>query len=286
MKKIGFVDYYISEWHANNYPAWIKAAAEKLGLEFEVAYAWAEKDVSPVDSRTTDEWCAAFGIQKCETIEELCEKSDYIMILAPSDPQTHLGYAQKALKYGKRTYIDKTFAPDSETAKKIFEIGESHHAPFFSSSALRYSAALAGLTETKTVTTFGGGSNFEEYAVHQAEMVIAAFKKAPLSVKAEAQGKQYIVTVKLDGADATMVYSPDLPYAMSSESASGERVYKTSGKGHFPALIEDILLFFETGNISFDTNETLEVMKLREAAIKATRKLGEWIEIETTSEQI
>ena len=279
MKKIGFVDYYISEWHANNYPAWIKAAAEKIGAEFEVAYAWAEKNVSLFDGKTTDEWCGAYGIQKCETIEELCEKSDCIMILAPSNPETHLGYAEKVLKYGKRTYIDKTFAPDFETAKKIFALGEEYHAPFFSSSALRYSAALADLSDTKTVTTFGGGSNFEEYAVHQAEMVIAALKKEPLAVKAQAQGKQYILTVQLDGADATMVYSPDLPYAMSNENKNGERAYKTSGKGHFPALIEDILRFFETGEISFDTKETLAVMKLREAAIKATAKNGEWIQI-------
>ena len=279
MKKIGFVDYYISEWHANNYPAWIKAAAEKLGVDFEVAYAWAEKETSPYDGKTTDEWCGTYGIQKCETIEELCEKSDCIMILAPSNPETHLGYAETVLKYGKRTYIDKTFAPDFETAKKIFAIGEEYHAPFFSSSALRYSAALTDLSDTKNVTTFGGGSNFEEYAVHQAEMVIAALKKEPLAVKAEAQGKQYIVTVQLDGAEATMVYSPDLPYAMSSENKNGERVYKTSGKGHFPALIEDILRFFETGEISFDTQETLSVMKLREAAIKATAQNGEWIDI-------
>ena len=279
MKKIGFVDYYISEWHANNYPAWIKAAAEKLGMEFDVAYAWAEKYVSPFDGKTTDEWCAAYGVQKCETLEELCEKSDCIMILAPSNPETHLGYAEKVLKYGKRTYIDKTFAPDFETAKKIFALGEEYHAPFFSSSALRYSAALADLSDTKSVTTFGGGSNFEEYAVHQAEMVIAALKKEPLAVKAEAQGKQYIVAVKLDGAEATMVYAPDLPYAMSSENQNGERVYKTSGKGHFPALIEDILRFFETGEISFDTKETLAVMKLREAAIKATAQNGEWLDV-------
>ena len=37
MKKIGFVDYYISEWHANNYPTWIKEACEKLGTEYKVA---------------------------------------------------------------------------------------------------------------------------------------------------------------------------------------------------------------------------------------------------------
>ena len=34
MKKIGFVDYYISEWHANNYPLWIKEACEKAGLDY------------------------------------------------------------------------------------------------------------------------------------------------------------------------------------------------------------------------------------------------------------
>lgn len=279
MKKIGFVDYYISEWHANNYPAWIRDAAQKLGSEYEVAYAWAEKDVSDFDGRSTEEWCAAFGVQKCDTIAELCEKSDCIMILAPSNPETHLGYAKEVLKYGKRTYIDKTFAPDFETAKKIFDLGKEYHAPFFSSSALRYSAALADLKNVKSVTTFGGGSNFEEYIVHQAEMVIASLKRTPLSIRVEKQGKQYISTVKLDGASATMLYSPELPYAMSSENENGERVYKTSGKGHFPALIEDILRFFETGEISFDTNETLNVMKLREAAIKGASADGQWFEI-------
>lgn len=29
MKKIGFIDYYLSEWHANNYPIWIKEICEK-----------------------------------------------------------------------------------------------------------------------------------------------------------------------------------------------------------------------------------------------------------------
>ena len=43
--------------------------------------------------------------------------------------------------------------------------------------------------------------------------------------------------------------------------------------------MEDILRFFETGEVSFDTNETLAVMKLREAAIKGVARDGEWIEI-------
>ena len=49
MKKIGFVDYYISEWHANNYPAWIRQANEKLGTDYAVSYAWAEQGIDTME---------------------------------------------------------------------------------------------------------------------------------------------------------------------------------------------------------------------------------------------
>ena len=111
-------------------------------------------------------------------------------------------------------------------------------------------------------------------------MVIAAMKKEPLKIKAEKQGRQYICSVKLaDDREATMVYAPELDFSMVSEFEDGSSVYKHSGNGHFPNLIADIINFFECGKISFDTNETLSVMKLREAAIKATDTLGVWLDI-------
>lgn len=281
MKSIGFVDYYISEWHANNYPAWIKETCEKTGDEFEVKYAYAEEYVSPVTGENTDEWCKKFGVTRCETLEELCRLSDYIVVLAPSNPEKHLAYAEEVLKYGKNSYIDKTFAPDLATAVKIFELGEKYGTRFFSSSALRYSKALEGLEGSQSVTTLGGGSNFGEYAVHQAEMVIATLKERPVAVRVEAQGKQYVSTVKLTGGKAaTMVYSPSLSYAIAAEWENGETEYRTAAPGHFQNLIADMLRFFKTGEPSFDTKETLEVMKLREAAIKGTLALGEWIKIQ------
>ena len=66
MRKIGFVDYYLSEWHANQYPAWIKAANELLGTDFAVSYAWAEQEISPVDGKSTAEWCEKYGAAACE----------------------------------------------------------------------------------------------------------------------------------------------------------------------------------------------------------------------------
>lgn len=281
MKTIGFVDYYISEWHANNYPKWIKEACEKAALDFEVKYVWAEEYVSPVSGENTDEWCKRFGAVHCESIDELCEKCDFIIILAPSNPEKHLSYAEAVLKWGKRTYIDKTFAPDYSTAKKIFELGEKYGAKLFSSSALRYSPALDGLENSVFVTTFGCGSNFEEYIVHQCEMVIAVLKCKPLFARVEKQGGQYLCSVKLaEGREATMIYSPTIPYAINAEFESGGAQYRTAEGGHFERLISDIISFFDGKDCSFDSGETLDVMKLREAVIKGVSRLGEWIEIE------
>ena len=98
MKKIGFVDYFISEWHANNYPAWIERICAEMGADYKVAYAWAELDTSPVDGISTAEWCEKFGAERCATIDELCEKSDVIVILSPSNPETHLRYAEAVME--------------------------------------------------------------------------------------------------------------------------------------------------------------------------------------------
>ena len=167
MKSIGFVDYYISEWHANNYPQWIKEMSEKCGTEFYVKCAWAEEYVSPVDGRNTDEWCKEFGVEKCDTIEELCEKCDYILVLSPSNPEKHLGYAKEVLKYKKNTYIDKTFAECYESAKAIFATAEEYGTKFFSTSALRYATELDEISGCKNIITCGGGGNIAEYIIHQ-----------------------------------------------------------------------------------------------------------------------
>ena len=271
MKKIGFVDFYISEWHANNYPAWIKAASDAIGEDFTVAYAWAEEDLSPVYNETTDEWCEKFGVTRCDTIEELCEKSDYIVILSPSNPEKHLGYAEKVLTYGKNTYIDKTFAPDYATAKKIFDIAEKNGTKFFSSSALRYGSELDGLSATRVDTT-GGGGNIAEYIIHQAEMVIKVLRAEPCDVKVTKTENGYECEASFEGGkSAKMTYAPKMPFALSADG--GELVDIKSD--FFGLLIADILRFFIEGTTSFDVSETLKVMKLREAVVREVEKIKE-----------
>lgn len=280
MKKIGFVDYYISEWHADNYPAWFQQACEKNGLDYTVAYAWAEQDISPVSGESTDQWCRRMGVTRCNSIAELCQKSDVLLILSPSNPEKHLEYAGEVLTYGKPVYIDKTFAPNLQTALEIFRIAEESHTPFFSSSALRYSEELGDVTGSPYLILTGGGSNLEEYVIHLIEMAVVLLKSPAVKVKAEHLGQQRICTILAEnGAKACLIYSPALGYSVTAEDNSGTTVHRNVESPFFLHLITDILLFFEKGIPSFPSEETLEVMKLRDGILKADKEEGTWIAV-------
>ena len=44
---------------------------------------------SPEDGLTTDAWCEKYGLTRMMTQEELIEKSDVLLVLAPRDPKKH-----------------------------------------------------------------------------------------------------------------------------------------------------------------------------------------------------
>ncbi|MBP3370127.1 MAG: Gfo/Idh/MocA family oxidoreductase [Clostridia bacterium] len=279
MKKIGFVDFYISEWHANNYPAWIREECEKAGLDYSLDYVWAEEEISPVDGRSTAEWCREFGAEQCATLEELCEKSDVIFILSPTNPEKHLPYAKTVLSYGKPTYIDKTFAPTLDEAKEIFAIAKKYNTPFFSSSALRYEKALDELEDCRHITVFISGRSVEEYIIHDVEMVVKKLGSGANKVMCAKNGEQMFFHLAYpDDRSACLVYASfGLPGSVIMQG-SDENGKTVAPKGSiFNGLIADILRFFEEGTMSFDANQTLEAIRVRDAIIASASACGEWI---------
>lgn len=281
MKKIGFVDYYISEWHANNYPDWIKLANKKLGTDYVVSYAWAEKELSPVYDETTDEWCKKMGVTRCNTITELCEKSDAIIILSPSNPEKHLQYAKEVLPFSKPTYIDKTFAPDLKTAEEIFELAKQYNTPFFSSSALRFADELNGLETIDNLIITGGGGNFPEYIIHTVEMAVKLLNDPIKMVKVEKIGKQRIChAITGNGKRASIIYSPAEGFCIDFENKNGEYIHTDIRSDFFVNLIANIIKFFNTAVLPFDTKQTLEVMRFRSALLRAENTCENWIELE------
>lgn len=280
MKKIGFIDYYLDEWHANNYPAWIEEYNRKHGTDFKVAFAFAEKEVPPKGGLSSSEWCARFGAEECRSIEEVCEKSDFIMILAPSDPEKHLGYAEKVFPYKKPVYVDKTFAPDYPSAARIFSLGEKNGTSFFSTSALRCAEEIAYTENAVAATVTGGGGNFAEYIVHQSEMLVKIMGKG--AVRVRSLKKDEAVTVNVfyrDGRSAEMVYASDMPFSATVKTRDGKSFSKKIESDYFGILIAHILEFFGGKPVFFDSLDTLEVIKIRAAACESLKKNGTFVEL-------
>ena len=277
MKAVGFIDYFLNEWHANEYPSMIKAYNEKNGTDYQVKYAWAEMDIP--GGMSTDEWCKLHGVERCNSIEELCEKCDYVIVLSPSNPEKHLGYAEKVFKCGKSPYIDKTFAPDYATAKEIYSLAEKYGVKFFTSSALRYAEELNAYKGTaKAIFTVGGGSNLDEYIIHQIEMAVKCLGIGAEKVRYSKHADQEWAEVSYpDGRYATMMFAPCMPFAATVADADGRSAHLSINSPFFDYLIADIFHFFETGETSFCGSETLEVMKIREAIIKAKSEAGVWL---------
>jgi predicted dehydrogenase len=140
MKKIGYIDYYVDEWHAHHGFETVKAYNEKTGDAFAITAVWAEKDKE--GGLSTEAFCAKYGVKKCATIAELAEEVDYFIILSPDNSEKKLGYAKEAFKYGKPTFMDKTFCDSYASAVAIFDEAKKRGVDFFSSSSLRYASEL------------------------------------------------------------------------------------------------------------------------------------------------
>ncbi len=272
MKKIGIIDYFIDEWHSNTYLPLFEKVSQALGVDYKIAYAYAE--VEQAGKMLTDDWCAKNNVTRCATIEELCEKSDNILILAPANPETHLKYAQLALPYGKTTYIDKTFAPDLATAKEIFAVAEKYNTKIFTSSALRYAEEIADYTDVKNVMIKGGGRSLEEYIIHQIEMAVKLTKgEKPEYVHVFGDEKQYSIIVKLVEKAVSLNYSNSgWGFSVDVETDKANCEFKNVEKGtEFYRLVESIVKFFETNEEPFDKKETLAVLAIRDAIMKGVK---------------
>lgn len=277
-QKIGFIDYYLDEWHANNYPAWINEASDG---KYTVAYAYGEID-SPLGGRTTEQWCADMGIERVGSIDELIEKSDCIILLSPDNPEMHWPLCQKPLRSGKRVYVDKTFAPTAQVARDLFALAEEHNTPMFSSSALRFSTELMGLPEKEArFVLLSGPGRPENYLIHQIEPMVQLLREKAVRVQYNGVNGAASYTVAFENGKLGVANLLEAgAFQTTVKFADGEVVSIPESTGTFDNLIRAMLRFFETGEIPVGKSETITIAEILEAAHKAKKTPGNWVDIE------
>ena len=274
MKKLGFIDLFIDEWHANNYPAWIKTA--RRGTEFELAYAW---EKAPQNGRPLEKWCADFGVTPLKSMEEVVEKSDAVFVLAPSNPEVHRELAEIPLKSGKPVFVDKPFAPSKADAEAMFELAAKHNPPLMSSPALRFSTELDAYRNkpgTTYMETTGGGRSFWEYSIHQIEMIVSVLGTgAKRIMQCGANDVEHMVIQYEDDRRASVTYTPNAPFTTRLVH-EGKMIVNPQCSDFFPILLSEILDFFATGKSPIDTAQTIEIAALVAAGIKALEAKNVW----------
>ncbi|MBQ3002409.1 MAG: TIM barrel protein [Clostridia bacterium] len=280
--KIGFIDYFLEEWHALNYPQFIREA-DPDG-DFVVSYAYAELDKKEGGTMTTDEYCAKFGIQRCESIEEVVEKSDCIVVMSPDNPERHWDLCQLPLRSGKPVYVDKTFALSKQIAKDLVALGEESGTPFFSSSALRFADELAPLSREGIVfINSRGPGNFDTYAIHQLEPMLMLMGSNVSRVMSVGSGKyESLVLQFADGRSAVMSHygwNGGIDFEFTASYADGTNVKIPQMSNNFPNFMKALLDFFRTGKIYAAHDETVAIMAVIEAGNRALQTPGVWVEV-------
>ncbi len=277
MKKIGFIDYFLDEWHAEKYPGWIEEAS---GGKMKVSYAYGKID-SP-NGLSNAEWCDRKGIQLLGSIEEVVDASDYLIVLAPDHPEFHEELSQLPLQSGKPTYIDKTFAPDRKTALVLFDLAHQYGTPMYSCSALRFASEYveADRQGIETIASIGPGK-FENYSIHQIEPIISMMGSSPKRVMSIGTANSPALLVEFaNGRQAEIRhFGWDCPFSMAVNYSSGHSKMIKVDSDFFASFTKNLILFFETGKPIVEPNETIAIITIIEFGLKAAETPYQWVEL-------
>lgn len=282
MRTIGFIDYYLDEWHANNYPAMIRSG--RYQDEFDVVLAW--EKTQQEGKKPIDVWCAEQQVGQASSPEEVVEQCDCIVVLSPDNPEQHEELADLPLRSGKPVYIDKPFAPTLDAARRLFAKAEAHGTPLMSSSALRFGSeiqqavheTLAG-QRVNLVSTHGGGT-FQLYAIHQLEMLVMLLGTDATRVMQCGAPTAPVMLIDYPDARRGIVHVlPGHPFQLSAQYGEGQALVINTMNDFFDRFLDGMLEFFNTGVSPIPSAQTLEIAALVETGIKALGMPDTWVPV-------
>lgn len=279
MKTIGFIDYYLDEWHANEYPGFFAKITDQL----KVTHAFAAID-SPKGGLTTDQWCAQKGIARADSIDEVVDKCDYVIVFSPDNPEQHEALSHIPLMSGKRIYIDKTFATNRAAASRMFELADKYNTPMYSTSALRFAKELETVkTENIAFVDSRGPGTFEIYGIHQFEPLVRIMGTNVKRVMyiGNKVSPSFVIEFTDGRRAVTSHFGWECPFNLAVNYDNGKEIGNAvlipDLTEYFDHFIEKLVTYFETGEIPVPKEQTMAVVTLIECAYRAAEKPSEWI---------
>lgn len=265
-KRIGYVDYQLDNFHANVYLSALRGPLAERGYTIAGATAWQREP--------SESWAKEKQLPYYESVDELAAQVDYFMVLAPANPELHLEMCESVFPHGKPTFVDKTFAPDLQTAEKVFELADTHGIATQTTSALRTSSVqkqLATLSSSlEGMFIVSSGPTFDEYGIHPVELAVSCMgHEVQGLMRLGADEHPRFVLNFSDDRTAIIDFNQqaDVPY--SATLVTGESCVHTPVdlNALFIDAAAGILSFFDAGRPLIDRRETLRVRQILDLAM-------------------
>ncbi|MGQ9486719.1 MAG: Gfo/Idh/MocA family oxidoreductase [Armatimonadota bacterium] len=280
MLSIGFVDHHLNNFHANTF---LKLLHNDLASEeVRVVSAWESHP-------TGEDWCEKNGVERQGSIAEVVESVDALMVLAPDNLADHLALCEQVLPAGKPTFIDKLLSPNLSDAQKIVQLAQQYGTPITSSSALRFAVELEAMRPNLTGTILEafarGMGEWMGYGVHTVALITAligtgAMRVIDIGTSASrslaidyANGRRAFVEVR-DCENMWDVF----PWVFGAKIGGTYHVQTVKDyNGFYRNLMAMVVKFFKTGDTPVSPQESLEVVRILDAANRSQQTGGAWV---------
>jgi hypothetical protein len=269
--RIGFVDYKLENFHANVFLQLIRETLKDRGATVVGCNA--------MDEQEGKAWATKNNVRYFAEPARLNEAVDAFMILAPSNPEAHFELCKKIFPFSKPTYVDKTFAPDLATAKKIFALADKHKTKIQTASALRYTNVQEGADKSKlrSVIAWGGGTSFDEYIIHPVEMIVSLLGPEVKQILRLEDGERNQLILKFSGgrtAIANVFPNTATDFAAALTTDKETKYIRVDNSKLFSNTAAAILDFLSSGKPNIDRAESLAVRRIIDAAESRDARKG------------
>lgn len=233
----------------------------------------------------TSELVDKYGITIYDSVSELCENVDVVMIESV-DGRPHLGFARTVINAGKTLFIDKPVAGSLKDAVEIYNLAAEKGVPVFTSSAYRYYDGLTSLLEKdageiRSAISYGPAHlephhpDLFWYGIHPVEALFTVLGPGCDTVSRTSTDNTDVVTgIWQDGRVGNLhaIRNGKTPHGVMVFGTK-DVLIQTRG-GNYAPLIGEVVRFLQTGISPVSPQETLEIYAFMEAADESKRLGG------------
>ena len=224
-----------------------------------------------------------FHVEMLDSAEKVAETVDLVFITAV-DGRQHLDLVRKTIPAGKPTFIDKPLATSTVDAREIFKLAEQHHVPLMSCSSLRYAQSLEeALADDAKGAIVGcdvfGPMNIEPplpglywYGIHSVELLNRVMGRGCKQVKATVTDTHDVISATWPDGRAAAIHGlrgAHHNFGVTIHRAKGFQQVDCAAPGKrswYGSMLDAILRSLPKGKSEVDPADTLEIMRLIEAA--------------------